>query len=491
MLYNTRLILGLDDVQINMEHIARAVPSFKSIESMIPNANIIARLLATLQSHVQVLRHYHSGLTHLSTSEQAEYFNHTDEKKNLWEGFSNQTIHNKYLKNFVSHQYDQRHPRLVTDNNNLNNRETLRISNLIDLDLVPINTASFMRSVPFANLLNFSQGFDEYFGKLFHTATPSQYTVQSYLTTGRLPMVDSDNDLESTANAYSHLNSLKFTNQFPGLVGRLMAPTSNQQVVTGGRAGHTVGVFDNYMHGFYIYKCMKLLCPHADYTDLNKSIPSFIRYYEKFFDNVVKPTDTVFGNRVLKYNEGEAPEGVDNYRNFKYTSEYTWDKFKSDDYGVLKRNADDDRKTTMVIKCDGSVASIDSVKVFITVLDKWVKVRGTIDSESKGWKDSGNVGDTMNEDAKNDRLRDMKTILLPYHQKINGFRSYFANPFTAESFLGWVTVAQESIQRIVATQALYVKSAVETGHKTLMSDSLTQTKNDDIDVWSMNSVIHQ
>jgi hypothetical protein len=265
-----------------------------------------------------------------------------------------------------------------------------------------------------------------------------------------------------------------------------MAPTSNQQVVTGGRAGHNVGALDNYMYGFYIYKCMKLLCPSEDYTNLNKSIPSFIRYYEKFLDNVVKPTDNVFGNRVLKYNAGYNPDnGTDNYSKFKYDSTYDWANFNTSIdpsvYGNLK--TDDVSNDNMVITCDGSVASIDSVKFFITMLNKWVDVCGKLIWSDAMEETSGNA-----EPAVNDMMTKTR---LPYHKYLDGFRSYFANPFTAESFLGWVTVAQESIQRIVATQALYVKSAVETGHKTLMSDSLTQTKNDDIDVWSMNSVIHQ
>jgi hypothetical protein len=55
-------------------------------------------------------------------------------------------------------------------------RQNLRIYNIIDMDIVPINVHAMMREVPFANLLNYSYTFD----RMIHSVLSPSFSKENY-----------------------------------------------------------------------------------------------------------------------------------------------------------------------------------------------------------------------------------------------------------------------------------------------------------------------
>jgi hypothetical protein len=182
-----RLILGRDDIEPNMDHIPGAKDIYNSYSNTVRRNNILSmdEYTTMCKLMIKLVRYFGVGNSY-------ENFNTLENKKStdvieriidVQTVFAFQTGNN--LSSILS----------LTENSNLDdnrnkiakvidkkqesdglNRPALRIYNIIDMDIVPINVHAMMREIPFTNLLNYSYTFD----RMVHNVLSPSFDKQNY-----------------------------------------------------------------------------------------------------------------------------------------------------------------------------------------------------------------------------------------------------------------------------------------------------------------------
>ena len=153
-----RLILGRDDIEPNMDHIPGAKDIYNSYSNTVKRNNILSmeEYTSMCKLIIKLVRYAGSvfclnNFNKNNVSIIPKLF--ANEKKlndiiNLTEN-SNLDSNKNLLANIIN-----------TNNDNEMNRKELRINNIVDMDIVPINVHAMMREIPFVNLINYSYTFD-------------------------------------------------------------------------------------------------------------------------------------------------------------------------------------------------------------------------------------------------------------------------------------------------------------------------------------------
>jgi hypothetical protein len=156
-----RLILGRDDIEPNMDHIPGVKEIYNSYSITVNRNNslsmeefssmckLIIKLVRYIGPIVRINNYGYERKIEIDKLEHifSEKYNST-EVINLTEN-SNLDQNKNSLANVISQ----------TNSEGLD-RKNLRINNIVDMDIVPINIHAMMREIPFVNLLNYSYTFD-------------------------------------------------------------------------------------------------------------------------------------------------------------------------------------------------------------------------------------------------------------------------------------------------------------------------------------------
>jgi hypothetical protein len=152
-----RLLLGRDEIEPNMDHMPGVKEIYNTYSNTVKRNNILSmEEYASMCKLMVKLVRFTGPLINL-----CQYKLHIDSPLKV---FAN----NKNLSDVIN----------LTENSNLDanknmittiidsetrnalDRDKLRINNIVDMDIVPINVHAMMREIPFVNLLNYSYTFD-------------------------------------------------------------------------------------------------------------------------------------------------------------------------------------------------------------------------------------------------------------------------------------------------------------------------------------------
>ena len=187
----TRLILGRDDIEPNMDHIPGAKDIYNGYSNTVKRNNILSmdEYTTMCKLMIKLVRYFGYG----NCSGLFDMNNKSIGKKKVAEKeediltFNNLFAfkeENRNLENVLSltenSNLDDNRNRIakIVDNTEIEglDRPDLRIYNIIDMDIVPINVHAMMREVPFANLLNYSYTFD----RMVHNVLSPSFNREKY-----------------------------------------------------------------------------------------------------------------------------------------------------------------------------------------------------------------------------------------------------------------------------------------------------------------------
>ena len=156
-----RLILGRDDIEPNMDHIPGVKEIYNSYSNTVNRNNILSmEEFSSMNKLIIKLVRYIGPIVRINNNEYNNYL----EIKSLSNVFSEINNSTELINLTENSNLDQNKNSLAnviskTDNKGLS-RKDLRINNIVDMDIVPINVHAMMREIPFVNLINYSYTFD-------------------------------------------------------------------------------------------------------------------------------------------------------------------------------------------------------------------------------------------------------------------------------------------------------------------------------------------